>query len=134
MFGIRYKFFSKIVLMADVTLADSLTLEKYKAYWDYYKMTITNRKDLMELYFKIVGIPLSVISFFGTLEENSILNKNILGLLFLVLTMSGIGLLIAYSKESGNSVRYLDAIKEMEIEILKFPHTQQSKKNGTTLI
>lgn len=98
-------------------ISSEFLIEEYKHSWAYYKVILENRKNLLDWYFKIVTIPATLFTIIVALDNKvkiaEILQNN-LGLIFLTIFLSGVGLYIAYARESGNAWSYLAAINKVK--------------------
>lgn len=95
-------------------------LEEYKILWDYYKVTLVERRALLEWYFKIVALPAAAIAavLSQTFDKKvDGLNLNYaMGFMLLVIFFSGVSLFLTYTHESVNATKYFKQI----VNIRKF--------------
>lgn len=84
-------------------------VEEYKILWDYYKVTLEERRNLFEWYFKVVALPASIVGYILTQDislEVGLEFNLILGCILVVMFLCGITLYVTYISESINATKY----------------------------
>ena len=106
-------------------------IEEYKHLWTYYHRLLDERNNLLNWYFKIVGLPVGLVGYFlvqknvqATLSPE--MGSIILALIFLV----GLALYGTYAKESSNADKYHKAM----VSIRKFVNTNIEGIDGAVVI
>jgi len=92
-----------------------VAIEEYKVLWDYYKITLAERKQLFEWYFKIIAIPVTVFAYM--LSQASQINNIYfvyVGAVLIVIGICGITLYITYIAESINATNYFKQIVNVQ--------------------
>lgn len=88
-------------------------VEEYKILWDYYKVTLEERRNLFEWYFKVVALPASIIGYILTQDITIAMDLDlnlILGGILVAIFLCGVTLYVTYISESVNATRYFRAI------------------------
>ena len=95
---------------------EEFLIEEYKILWSYYKETINNRKNMLDWYFKIIAIPATLFTLISSLDNVEIEN-GLLGIILLIISLSGVGIFVGYVLESKNSKRYLEEIQRIKCHL-----------------
>ena len=91
-------------------------LEEYKILWDYYKVTLEERRNLFEWYFKVVALPASIIGYILTQNIKITIAVDInlvLGGTIFAIFLCGVTLYITYISESVNATKYFREITKI---------------------
>lgn len=94
---------------------ETVSLEEYRILWDYYKITLNERKQLFEWYFKLIAIPVTILAYmFTQASKISTIYFSYVGIALLIIGISGIVLYVTYITESINATHYYNKILKVQ--------------------
>lgn len=89
----------------------SIIIEEYKHLWSYYHRLLDERNNLLNWYFKIVGLPLGLVGYFLVQKNGQVtLSPEIGSLILILIFFVGLSLFGTYAKESSNAEKYHKAM------------------------
>ena len=126
----------------EIDKQNDYAMEEYKILWDYYKVTLEERRYIFEWYFKAVALPASIIGFLLTQDSSSdhFSRYNLyLGVILVAIFLCGVTLYVTYVSESVNATKYFRSITRIRqyfqehgsslINVFKVDHDNDHKMN-----
>ncbi len=110
---------------------NSFIIEEYKHLWTYYLRLLDERNNLLNWYFKIVGLPLGLVGYFLVQKNGQFtLPPEVGSIVLTIIFLVGLSLYGTYAKESSNASKYHKAM----ISIRKFVNENIDGIEGAVVI